>query len=95
MNSNKKFYRIKFQALRIKLLKNEIDNLNDKIFSLVKKMPIWEKETFHLFISSEEKREVETKKILYYLYSLNKKNHFVCNLDEKQVLTSLQGFAIH
>ena len=51
--------------LRIKLLKNEIDNLNDKIFSLVKKMPIWEKETFHLFITSEEKREVETKKILY------------------------------
>jgi len=72
VNSNKKFYRIKFQALRIKLLKNEIDNLNDKIFSLVKKMPIWEKETFHLFITSEEKREVETKKILYYLYSLNK-----------------------
>ena len=72
MNNNKKFYRTKFQALRMKLLKNEIDSLSDKIFSLVKNLPISKKETFHLFISSEEKREVETKKILYYLYSLNK-----------------------
>jgi len=72
MNNNKKFYRTKFQALRMKLLKNEMDSLSDKIFSLVKNLPISKKETFHLFISSEEKREVETKKILYYLYSLNK-----------------------
>ena len=72
MNNDKKFYRTKFQAFRMKLLKNEIDSLSDKIFSLVKNLPISTKETFHLFISSEEKREVETKKILYYLYSLNK-----------------------
>ena len=72
MNNNKKFYRTKFQALRMKLLKNDMDSLSDKIFSLVKNLPISKKETFHLFISSEEKREVETKKILYYLYSLNK-----------------------
>ena len=72
MNNDKKFYRKKFQALRMKLLKNEIDSLSDKIFSLVKKLPISKKEIFHLFISSEEKREVETKRILSYLYSLNK-----------------------
>ena len=72
MNNDKKFYRTKFQAFRMKLLKNEIDSLSDKIFSLVKKLPIRKKEIFHLFISSEEKREVETKRILSYLYSLNK-----------------------
>ena len=72
MNNDKKFYRTKFQALRMKLLKNEMDSLSDKIFSLVKKLPISKKEIFHLFISSEEKREVETKRILSYLYSLNK-----------------------
>jgi len=72
MNNDKKFYRTKFQAFRMKLLKKEIDSLSDKIFSLVKKLPINKKETFHLFISSEEKREVETKRILSYLYSLNK-----------------------
>ena len=72
MNNDKKFYRKKFQALRMKLLKNEMDSLSDKIFSLVKKLPITKKEIFHLFISSEEKREVETKRILSYLYSLNK-----------------------
>ncbi len=72
MNNDKKFYRTKFQEFRMKLLKKEIDSLSDKIFSLVKKLPINKKETFHLFISSEEKREVETKRILSYLYSLNK-----------------------
>ena len=72
MNNDKKFYRTKFQALRMKLLKNEMDSLSDKIFSLVKKLPITKKEIFHLFISSEEKREVETKRILSYLYRLNK-----------------------
>ena len=72
MNNNKKFYRTKFQALRMKLLKNEMDSLSDKIFSLVKNLPIMKTEIFHLFISSEEKREVETKRILSYLYSLNK-----------------------
>ena len=72
MNNDKKFYRTKFQALRMKLLKNEMDSLSDKIFSLVKNLPIRKKEIFHLFISSEEKREVETKRILSYLYSLNK-----------------------
>ena len=72
MNNDKKFYRTKFQALRMKLLKNEMDSLSDKIFTLVKKLPISKKEIFHLFISSEEKREVETKRILSYLYSLNK-----------------------
>ena len=42
----KKFYRTKFQALRMKLSKNEMDSLSDKIFSLIKKIPIWEKRDF-------------------------------------------------
>ena len=54
MNNDKKFYRKKFQALRMKLLKNEMDSLSDKIFSLVKKLPIRKKDIFHLFISSKE-----------------------------------------
>ena len=72
MNKDKKFYRIKYKELRIQLSQKEVSNLSDKIFSLIKQMPLWEKNTFHLFISSKHKKEVETNKILSYLYSLNK-----------------------
>ena len=72
MNKDKKFYREKYQGLRMTLLQEEIYNLSDKIFSLIKKIPLWDKRTFHVFMSSKEKKEVETTKILSYLYSLNK-----------------------
>ena len=72
MIKNKKFYRKKYQALRMKLLKEEIYDLSDKIFSILKTIPVWEKNTYHLFISSKQKNEVETKKILSYLYDLGK-----------------------
>ena len=72
MIKNKKFYREKYQALRMKLLKEEIYDLSDKIFSILKTIPVWEKNTYHLFISSKQKNEVETKKILSYLYDLGK-----------------------
>ena len=73
MIKNKKFYREKYQALRMKLLKEEIYDLSDKIVSILKTIPVWEKNTYHLFISSKQKNEVETKKILSYLYDLGKK----------------------
>jgi|TARA_B110000263_G_scaffold70757_1_gene61667 5-formyltetrahydrofolate cyclo-ligase len=72
MIKNKKFYREKYQALRMKLLKEEIYDLSDKIVSILKTIPVWEKNTYHLFISSKQKNEVETKKILSYLYDLGK-----------------------
>ena len=72
MNKDKNFYREKYQELRKALLQEEIYNLSDKIVSLIKKIPIWDKRTFHVFMSSNEKKEVETVKLLSYLYSLNK-----------------------
>ena len=72
MNKDKKFYREKYQKLRKALLQEEIHNLSDKIFFLIKKIPISDKTTFHVFMSSKEKKEVETTKLLSYLYSLNK-----------------------
>tara|TARA_B100001079_G_scaffold103230_1_gene88609 strand:- start:937 stop:1467 length:531 start_codon:yes stop_codon:yes gene_type:complete len=56
----------------MKLLKEEIYDLSDKIVSILKTIPVWEKNTYHLFISSKQKNEVETKKILSYLYDLGK-----------------------
>ena len=72
MIKNKNFYRKKYQALRMKLLEEEIYDLSDKIISILKTIPVWEKNTYHLFISSKQKNEVETKKILSYLYDLGK-----------------------
>ena len=72
MIKNKKFYRKKYQALRMKLLEEEIYDLSDKIVSILKTIPVWDKNTYHLFISSKQKNEVETKKILSYLYDLGK-----------------------
>ncbi len=72
MNKNKKFYREKYQGLRLKLLQEEVYSLSDKIFSHIQKIPLWDKNSFHVFMSSNEKKEVETNKLLSYLYSLNK-----------------------
>jgi len=72
MIKNKNFYRKKYQALRMKLLEEEIYDLSDKIISILKTIPVWEKNTYHLFISSQQKNEVKTIKILSYLYDLGK-----------------------
>ena len=72
MNKDKNFYRIEYKGLRMELSKNEVSSLSDKIFSFIKKIPLWDKTTFHVFISSNKKKEVETKELLSYLYSLNK-----------------------
>ena len=72
MNKDKNFYRAKYQGLRVKLLQQEVYNLSEKIFSLIKKIPLREKNTFHVFMSSNQKKEVDTRKILSYLHSLNK-----------------------
>ena len=60
MNKNKKFYREKYQGLRLKLLQEEVYSLSDKIFSNIQKIPLWDKNSFHVFMSSNEKKEVET-----------------------------------
>ena len=52
MIKNKKFYRKKYQALRMKLLKEEIYDLSDKIVYILKNIQVWDKNTYHLFISS-------------------------------------------
>ena len=72
MIKNKNFYRKKYQALRMKLLEEEIYDLSDKIISILKTIPVWDKNTYHLFISSKPKNEVKTIKILSYLYDLGK-----------------------
>ncbi len=72
MNKDKNYYRLKYKGLRIKLSQNEVASLSEKIFSFITTIPIWEKTTFHIFMSSDKKKEVETKEILSYLYSLNK-----------------------
>ena len=51
MNKDKKFYRIKYKELRIQLSQKEVSNYSDKIFSLIKQMPLWEKKTFHLLLA--------------------------------------------
>ena len=72
MNKDKNYYRLKYKGLRIKLSQNEVASLSEKIFSFITTIPIWEKTTFHIFMSSDKRKEVETKEILSYLYSLNK-----------------------
>ena len=69
---NKKELRAKYKALRQEL---SLDDIEDKSLAIANKMlqlDIWEKTYFHLFLTIEEQKEVETEFILQILSGYDK-----------------------
>lgn len=61
---NKKELRAKYKALRQELSLNEIDDKSLAIANKMIQLAVWEKTYFHLFLTIEEQKEVETEFIL-------------------------------
>ena len=64
--------RKKYKALRNELSSEEIDELSIRIANNLLKLPIWDASFYHIFISIEEKKEVNTDYILNILLGKDK-----------------------
>jgi 5-formyltetrahydrofolate cyclo-ligase len=69
---NKKELRAKYKELRLQLSQEEIDDRSLAIANRILQLDIWEKTYFHLFLTIEEKKEVETEFILQVLAGYDK-----------------------
>jgi len=69
---NKKELRAKYKALRQELSLDEIDDKSLAIANRILQLDVWEKTYFHLFLTIEEQKEVETEFILQILAGKDK-----------------------
>ena len=68
----KKELRIKYKALRTNLSKEEIEAKSLAIANNLLKLEIWDKTYYHLFLTIEEQKEVDTEFILQILAGKDK-----------------------
>jgi len=73
--------RKKYNKLRKELSLENIDTLSKRIFENSKKLDIWDKESYHIFLTMKNKKEIDTSIIINHLWKLN-----------KQVSTSVSNF---
>jgi 5-formyltetrahydrofolate cyclo-ligase len=64
--------RIKYKALRKTILLNQVDDLSISIANQLLKLPIWDHSFYHIFLSIEEQKEVNTDYILNILSGKDK-----------------------
>ena len=64
--------RQKYKALRSEFSKNEIDEKSILIANQLLQLPIWDNTYFHLFLSIEEQKEVNTEFVLHVLQGKDK-----------------------
>jgi 5-formyltetrahydrofolate cyclo-ligase len=69
---NKKELRQKHKSLRNQLSENDIEDESLAIANNVLKLPIWDKNYFHIFLSILEQKEVNTECILHLLAGKDK-----------------------
>lgn len=69
---NKRELRQKYKAKRQELTLDEIEDLSLAIANMTLKLPIWDKTYFHLFLSIEEQKEVNTECLLHLLSGKDK-----------------------
>lgn len=72
LEKNKKELRLKYKGLRNELTKIEIDEKSLAIANEILKLPIWDKNYFHVFLPIEEHNEVDTEFILHLLSGKDK-----------------------
>ena len=71
----KKEIRLKYKELRNSLSESQIEEMSLAIANEVLLLPIWEKSYFHVFLSIEEQKEVNTE---YLLHLLSGKDKEIC-----------------
>lgn len=69
---NKKDLRRKYKSLRSILSTDEIEDFSLKIANQALKLPIWNFENYHIFLSIHEHREVQTDYLLHILNGKDK-----------------------
>ncbi|NAS31182.1 5-formyltetrahydrofolate cyclo-ligase [Flavobacteriaceae bacterium R38] len=89
---NKSELRKKYKLLRNELTEELIDTYSIDIANQLLKLPIWEKSFFHLFLSIQEKKEIDTSFILNILQGKDKeilisKSDFNSRLMKNYLLT--------
>jgi 5-formyltetrahydrofolate cyclo-ligase len=68
----KKELRQKYKALRKQLSENELEEMSLAVANKLLKLPIWEKNYFHIFLPITEHQEVNTEFILHLLSGKDK-----------------------
>jgi 5-formyltetrahydrofolate cyclo-ligase len=69
---NKKEVRVKYKEKRAKLTLEGLEEMSLAIANMTMKLPIWEKTYFHLFLSIEEQKEINTEYLLHLLAGKDK-----------------------
>ncbi len=69
---NKKEHRAKYKSLRLALSQDEIEDKSLAIANKMLQLDIWEHTYFHLFLTIEEQKEVDTEFILQILAGKDK-----------------------
>ena len=69
---NKKALRTSYKKARENFTSEEIEELSLEIANNLLKMPIWEYNYFHIFLSIAEKKEVNTEAVLHILQGKDK-----------------------
>ncbi|TWI01359.1 5-formyltetrahydrofolate cyclo-ligase [Flavobacterium tiangeerense] len=69
---NKTELRQKYKALRNSLSENEIEEMSLAVANKIIKLPIWEKNYFHIFLPITEQKEINTEFILHLLSGKDK-----------------------
>ena len=68
----KKELRKKYNNLRNELSKTEIEEFSKAIFKKLKELDIWNKQSFHIFITMKNKKEIDTSLIAKELWKMKK-----------------------
>ncbi|MCK8524182.1 5-formyltetrahydrofolate cyclo-ligase [Aquimarina sp. D1M17] len=89
---NKQELRAKYKTLRNSLSEDEVNEKSMKIANNLLELPIWEKSFFHLFLSIQKQKEINTEFILHILQGKDKnvvvsKSNFRNNTLENFLLT--------
>ena len=73
MNNNKLFLRQLFKKQRSELTDNQVKILNKRIFKNLTTIKIWDNNFYHLYLSNDLNKEVETDKLIKLLFDKNKR----------------------
>ena len=73
MNNNKLFFRQLFKKQRSELTDNQVKILNKRIFKNLTTIKIWDNNFYHLYLSNDLNKEVETDKLINLLFDKNKR----------------------
>ncbi len=96
----KKELRSKYKELRSKLSNNEVEELSMAIANNLLGLPIWEQSFYHIFLSIEKHKEVNTEFLLHILQGKDKnivvsRSDFENNSLEHILLTDATALAIN